>query len=154
MNEPIKRHESIQPLSRDHHHGLLLCWKIKTGFAKGVSTDRMKVYVDWFYEKHIKKHFEIEEEFVFPVLGNDHELIKQALDQHKTLMKLFTDNSDVTGSLKNIQTELEKHIRFQERVLFNEIQKVASEKQLKIIKEHHSDDKFVDNLSDQFWTNN
>ena len=137
MNEPIKRHESIQPLSRDHHHGLLLCWKIKTGFAKGVSTDRMKVYVDWFYEKHIKKHFEIEEEF-----------------QHKTLMKLFTDNSDVTGSLKNIQTELEKHIRFEERVLFNEIQKVASEKQLKIIKEHHSDDKFVDNLSDQFWTNN
>lgn len=151
MIEPIKRHESIQPLSRDHHHGLLLCWKIRTGFSEGVSPERIKLYVEWFYENHIKNHFDIEEKYVFTVLGNEHELIKQALSEHKILINLFTEKSDLEGSLRSIQTELEKHIRFEERILFNEIQNVASEEQLKIIKEHHSDHKFVDNLSDQFW---
>lgn len=154
MIEPIKRHVSIQPLSRDHHHGLLLCWKIRTGFSKGVSPERIKLYVEWFYENHIKKHFEIEEKFVFPVLGNDNEMIKQALIDHEVLKNLFTEKSDLEGSLKSIQTELEKHIRFEERILFNEIQNVASEEQLKIIKKFHSNKKFVDNLTDQFWLKN
>ena len=35
-NKPIKRHKAIQPLSREHHQGLLLCWKIGKGFEKGI----------------------------------------------------------------------------------------------------------------------
>ena len=33
---PIKRSEYLKPLSRDHHQGLLLCWKIRTGLKKGI----------------------------------------------------------------------------------------------------------------------
>src|SRR5690606_10923423 len=29
--KPIKRNKDLQPFSRDHHHSLLLCWKIRTG---------------------------------------------------------------------------------------------------------------------------
>jgi len=36
MTTPIKRHNSLQPLSRDHHDGLLLKWKINKGISKGV----------------------------------------------------------------------------------------------------------------------
>lgn len=151
MNQPIKRDLAIQPLSRDHHHGLLLCWKIRTGFEKGISAKRIKAYSNWFYEHHIKEHFEIEEKYVFPVLGNENDLVKNALEDHKLLKQLFTNSSDVENSLKKIQVELEKHIRFEERILFNKIQKAATSEQLKIIKENHSDDKFADNLSDQFW---
>jgi hypothetical protein len=46
--KPLKRAEYLKALSREHHHGLLLCWKIKTGFSKGVSISRMKLYLDWF----------------------------------------------------------------------------------------------------------
>ena len=151
MNKPIKRDPAIQPLSRDHHHGLLLCWKIRIGFSKGVSPERIKTYAEWFYKKHLTGHFEIEEKYVFPVLGNENELVKQALSEHMLLEKLFTDNTDAVGSLKKISTELEKHIRFEERALFNEIQNAASAEELDIIKKHHSDKKFIEELKDVFW---
>ncbi|MCK0189821.1 hemerythrin domain-containing protein [Arenibacter sp. F20364] len=149
--KPIKRHKAIQPLSRDHHQGLLLSWKIRTGFSKGVSTDRIKTYVDWFYKTHLMSHFKEEEEYLFPILGNDNELVKKAISQHKRLNRLFRSTTELEKSLNRIEEELEKHIRFEERVLFNEIQKVATEQQLLSILEHHADTKFLDNTTDKFW---
>jgi len=150
-DKPIQRNKYLKPLSREHHHGLLLCWKIKTGFSKGVATDRIKAYADWFYKFHLIPHFEAEEKYVFPILGNDNELIKQALEEHKLLSVLFSDTSDIKDSLKQIQTELEKHIRFEEKILFNEIQKAASPEQLKEFELHHTEEKFTENLNDEFW---
>jgi hemerythrin superfamily protein len=154
MSKPIKRDPAIQPLSRDHHHGLLLCWKIRKGFSKKILPERIKSYSDWFYKTHLIKHFEIEEKYVFSVLGTDNELVKQALNEHKLLEKLFTEReeSKIENSLIQISDELEKHIRFEERVLFNEIQNAASEEELKIIKKHHLDEKFCENQEDKFWT--
>lgn len=148
---PIKRHPSMQQLSREHHHGLVLCWKIRQGFAKGVSPERMKAYVDWFYKNHLASHFEMEEKHVFPVLGPDHKLIQKALDDHQLLTRLFNDPANPGEFLKQIEVELEKHIRFEERTLFDEIEKAATPAQLAIIKEVHREEKFVDNLSDPFW---
>jgi len=149
--KPIKRVEFLKTFSREHHHGLLLCWKIKTGFSKGVSVERMKIYLDWFFKYHLQPHFELEEKFLFPVLGNENSLIKQAIEEHKIICNLFCSTSEIEISLKKIQVELEKHIRFEERVLFNEIQKAASpENMLEIIK-LHSNEKFVENTTDVFW---
>lgn len=149
--KPIKRNESLKQLSRDHHYGLLLCWKIKTGFSKQVSYQRIKIYTDWFYEKHLFPHFETEEKYVFPVLGDKNKLIKKAIKEHRHISNLFHDQSNIESSLKQIQIVLEKHIRFEERILFNEIQNAASNEQLKNIQIFHSDEKFVDNLNDIFW---
>lgn len=149
--KPLKRHKSIQPLSRDHHHGLLLCWKIRTGFSKGVSPERIKRYTDWFFEQHIRPHFEIEETHLFPILGDQHELVKRALSEHQNLIGLFSDTEDISKSLSRIEEELEQHIRFEERILFGEIQKNATENQLKVISEVHTDQKFLENTQDVFW---
>lgn len=153
MSKPIKRDPSIQPLSRDHHLGLLLCWKIRKGFSKKVSPERIKAYADWFFETHLKKHFEIEEKFVFTILGIKSELIKQALKEHRLLEKLFLekDKSKIENSLTEISGELEKHIRFEERILFNDIQSLASAEDLENIREHHTDEKFCENTEDEFW---
>ena len=77
MNAPIKRHESLKSLSHDHHHGLLLCWKIRTGFKKQIEINRIKFYTDWFFRNHLSPHFDLEEKYVFPVLGQEHELVKK-----------------------------------------------------------------------------
>ncbi|MCY7360738.1 MAG: hemerythrin domain-containing protein [Ignavibacteria bacterium] len=151
MEKPLKRIEELKPFSRDHHHTLLLCWKIKTGLKKGISSNRIKAYTDWFYKEHIIRHFEKEEKYLYPVLGSEHELIQQATEEHKLLTKLFTDEANIDESLKLIPVELEKHIRFEERTLFNEIQKGASADQLEKFQQIHSDEKFIDNLSDEFW---
>jgi hypothetical protein len=150
--KPIKRNKDLQPLSRDHHHSLLLSWKIRTGFSKNIAVERIKRYTDWFFEHHIRTHFELEEKYLFPILGNSNELVKKAVEEHRRLAGLFNDIDDISKSLSLIESELEKHIRFEERILFNEIQKVATEEQLEIISKTHSDEKFRDNTDDEFWT--
>lgn len=152
--KPIKRHKSIQPLSRDHHHSLLLCWKIRTGFSKDVPAERIKRYTDWFFGHHIEPHFELEEKHLFPILGENNPLVKKAISEHRRLKRLFKDNEDASKSLSLIEEELEQHIRFEERVLFNEIQKIATEKQLRTILKLHTDEKFIDNTDDPFWDEN
>lgn len=149
--KPIKRNKNLQPLSRDHHHSLLLCWKIRTGFSKGVAVERIKRYANCFFEHHIRPHFEMEEKHLFPVLGNSNELVKKAIADHRRLGRLFNDTDDIPKSLSLIEEELEKHIRFEERVLFNEIQKAASEEDLKTISKLYTDEKFRDNTDDEFW---
>jgi len=148
---PIKRDKALQGVSREHHHGLLLCWKIRRGFSKGIKTNRIKSYADWFYNTHLISHFEIEEKHIFPILGSDNELVKKAISQHKKLVRLFNDTDDISKSLSLLEEELEQHIWFEERVLFNEIQKVATEEQLAIISKLHTNEKFNDNTDDPFW---
>ena len=151
MNKPIKRHIAIQPLSRDHHHGLLLCWKIRTGFSKGIAPERIKKYVDWFYETYAEPHFKAEETHIFPILGNDHKLIKKAMSEHRLLRKLFKEQNDPEKSLSLLEENLDNHIRFEERILFNEIQDTASPEQLETIQQLELDHQFVENTEDEFW---
>ncbi len=148
---PIKRNKALMQVSRDHHHGLLLCWKIRTGFSKGVEVGRIKRYADWFFETHLVPHFDLEEKYIFPILGDKDELVKRALTEHRRLIRLFNDDREIEKSLSLIEEELEQHIRFEERVLFNEIQKVATQAQLKIISELHNKGNVQDNTSDEFW---
>jgi hypothetical protein len=151
---PIKREEFLKPLSRDHHHGLLLCWKIRTGFRKQVEISRIKSYSDWFYKNHLLPHFYLEEKYVFSILGDDHTLVKRALSEHRKLRRLFEDSDNVSKNLGKIEENLEAHIRFEERVLFNEIQNSASPKELEEMVLKHSatsDTCAVDEWKDEFW---
>lgn len=149
--KPLKRVKELQQLSREHHHGLLLCWKIRTGFSRNVKPERIKKYTDWFYTKYLLPHFELEEEYVFPVLPSNNEFVKKALAEHRRLRRLFNQRISIEKNLGLIEEELEAHIRFEERVLFPEVQKVASREQLAKIAEIHHEDEFVENEKDVFW---
>ena len=115
MENPIKRHKALQSLSRDHHHGLLLSWKIRQGFKKGIDAERMTAYARWFWETHLLRHFELEEKQIFPVLGNDNPMVKRALTEHRRITRRFTSNhSNKERTLSLIEEELDNHIRFEE----------------------------------------
>jgi hypothetical protein len=150
-NNPIKRHTALQPLSREHHFALKLCWKIRTGLEKNIDITRIRNYVVWFHENHLLPHFKIEEEYIFPVLGNHHHLVKRALLEHREIERFVLSETELYQSLKSLEKILESHIRFEERILFNEIQSVATAEQLQQIQSFHSDTKFTDNLTDVFW---
>ncbi len=153
MNKkPLKRHKSLQPLSREHHHNLLLSWKIRTGINKDVLVTRIRTYADWFYTNHIVPHFDIEERYVFPILGKDHELVKRALLEHRRIKRLFTEAPNNAITLNKIEEEIEAHVRFEERILFPEIQRVSTEDEMAAIEKiHNPEHKFIDNLDDEFW---
>ena len=152
MKKPIKRHEALKPLSRDHHHGLLLCWKIRQGIKFEVEPQRMKDYTDWFKNKYLYPHFEAEEEFVFPVLGGENQHVKKALAEHRRLRRLFDDEEEHIKTLSLIEEELDGHIRFEERVLFNEVQQIASPAEFEEIeRKHHAIPFSDDDWEDHFW---
>lgn len=148
----MKRHAALQPLSREHHHGLLLGWKIRSGLSNGVAVERIKAYTDWFSENHLLPHFEVEERHVFPILGDKgHPMVKRALREHRRLKRLFTANDDLAKNLNLIEKELTAHIRYEERVLFTELQTVATPEQLSEIERLHHGQPFVEEWTDRFW---
>ena len=151
MNKPIKRHLTLQPLSREHHQGLLLCFKIRKGISSGVEISRIKDYVNWFYTNHLMPHFELEENHIFPILGKDHELIKQAISEHRNLQSLVADSIANYEGLETFAAALDNHIRFEERILFNEIEKSATTEQFKKIEEIHHEEVFCEKSDDEFW---
>ena len=150
-NKPIKRHEALKPFSRQHHFGLLFSWKIRKGFAKNIAIDQMQAYADWFFEIEIKPHFRAEEKHIFPILGNENEMVKRALKEHRRIKRLFNDTEDSKKSLSLLEEELQAHIRFEERTLFNEIQKVATPTQLETIERLHLEGTSKSEYSDPFW---
>lgn len=151
--KPIKRHQALQPLSRQHHFGLLFSWKIRKGFGKNVSPERMMRFAQWFFVQEIEPHFNDEEKYLFPILEPDNELIERALKEHRRIKRLFQDTENPEKSLHKLEEELDAHIRFEERVLFNEIQKIATPEQLARIEEIHEELETPAEYEDPFWEN-
>ncbi len=149
--KPIKRHKALQPLSRQHHFGLLFSWKLRKGFSKNIEIERLSEYAKWFFQQEIKPHFSDEEKYVFPILEKENELVERALNEHRHIEHLFHDTKNPEKSLSALEEELQAHIRFEERVLFNEIQKVATEAQLEKIEEIHRHLEKTPDYHDPFW---
>jgi len=149
--KPIKRHKALQPLSRQHHFGLLFSWKLRKGFSKNIELQRLSEYAKWFYKNEIKPHFSDEEKYVFPILEEGNELVERALKDHRRIKRLFNDTKHPAKSLNRLEEELEAHIRFEERILFNEIQKVATEEQFEKIEEIHRHLEKTSEYHDPFW---
>lgn len=153
---PIKRHETLTELSRDHHHGLMLSWKIRKGQGLKIDAERIRAYCTFFYKNYLFAHFIEEEKLLFPVLHTNHPMVKKALQQHRRLERLFLEEKDSNKAITLIEEELEQHIRFEERVLFNEIQNAMSDAKLYALSEKlkHGNVVSPDALvwRDEFWS--
>jgi iron-sulfur cluster repair protein YtfE (RIC family) len=134
---PVKRLPELQGISREHHDGLLLCWKIRAGTAKGVAPARIRRYCRRFLRERLKPHYTIEEAVLFPVLGMGHPGVRKAMAEHRRLQRLINGRTDATLAISMIEEELEAHIRFEERQLFNIIQEAATPEQLEEIDKAH-----------------
>jgi iron-sulfur cluster repair protein YtfE (RIC family) len=127
--KPIKRAEELISLSRDHHQALLLCWKIKAGLSKNVALSRIYSYVEWFFESHLLPHFRLEEDYVFPLVNSSNREL--ALEQHQQLKDILQSSIKDEQTLIRFHELLNEHIRFEERILFNEVQDSGGLKRLK-----------------------
>lgn len=137
--------------SEEYNQSILLCWKIRIGFRKLIEIERIKAYSNWFYTNNLLPHFDIEEKFVFPILGKQHDLVKLSLSKHRRLKKLFDDEVNIQKSLSLIEEELETHVRFEKRKLLIEVQKVASPIELKLITKMFLELPIVEIWADEFW---
>lgn len=157
MGQPIKRSESLMPLSREHHLGLLFCWKIRQGIKFEVPKDRIARYVLFFFDKFLKDHFTEEEQQVF-IYATD-ELAAKAVAEHSNIkslvQKIGSDKAAKAYSdLLALADMVDDHIRFEERVLFPDIEKRVSEQELAMIGSHLSAEVLTDDYPDAFWIKN
>lgn len=149
----MKRDINIQPLSREHHHSLLFCWKIRQGVSKNIDTARINKYVHYFWATHLYPHFVKEEKFLFNLFKD--ELITNAINQHceiklciNTLSNLEKPHSVLYLELAGL---LDAHIRFEERVLFPHLEKIVNPSKLTIIGVELEKEALKENFEDAFW---
>lgn len=152
---PVNRLPELQGISREHHDGLLLCWKIRTGTAKGVDPARIRRYCRRFLKERLRPHFAIEEEVLFPVLGMGHPGVRKAMAEHRRLQRLINGRTDPMVAISLVEEKLEAHIRFEERQLFNQIQEAATQEELAEIQRAHAGLHILENKGgkpeDVFW---
>ncbi len=141
----MRRHPSLIPLSRFHRSALFVAQMCKEDgpVFKGypsVPEEKVTYAVD-FYLHDLDKHFQVEEKVVFPILaGIDPELderIAEALMHHNELRSMFetlkhAQPDELNSLLDKTGRLLEKHVRMEERQLFQRAQEVALEQLLKI----------------------
>ena len=142
----MKRHSAFTPLSRDHHRTLILAQSIKKGAPafRGMATtvEGKREETIYHFEKHLKNHFRKEEKvfadcrIASPQID---ELISEIIEEHRQVEELIHDLSkkdpskkeekEIINTLDTLGFLLEKHIRKEERVLFELLQeKLSAEK--------------------------
>ncbi|MFN3695704.1 MAG: hemerythrin domain-containing protein [Ignavibacterium sp.] len=141
----MKRHKSIVILSRDHQKGLMLAQLLKKNAPayKGLPSDiegKMKYAIETF-RSDLNIHFEDEEKILFPVAaGKSNEcdqLINELIDEHKFFYEkipALVNSTELLDEMDLIGCKLEEHIRKEERILFNLIQEILTEDELKSVK--------------------
>ena len=154
-NNPIKRDKALISFSKDHHFGLLLVWKIRQGLKKCVDANRISNYVLYFFNEDLSLHFKDEEQNLFNQLPADDLLRKKAEKEHQsiyTIIDNIKNNKNDETILNRLADELETHIRFEERELFNHLQEHANPGWIKCIDRVSNDSRTIDdNWQDQFW---
>jgi hypothetical protein len=152
----MKRDKNLQSLSRDHHHGLLLSWKIRQGLKYLASGDLIAEYIHYFAETALLPHFAEEEQYILPYLESEDPLKLRTLEEHRTILSLIEhldSQIDQSAAFLKVAQLLEEHIRFEERELFPYLQEVLKPGELDqiglAIDAQHSP--FIESFHTEFW---
>ncbi|HET8674479.1 MAG TPA: hemerythrin domain-containing protein [Blastocatellia bacterium] len=133
----FRRHESLIPLSREHHYGLMLCLRIHRGLPQhGHDEAWLRAKADQaarFFASDLAPHFKAEEEALFPAMRDFRgasELLSELLSEHRELERLAgrlggTDPAELHEALVRFADLLEGHIRKEEREAFPLYEKQA-----------------------------
>ncbi|AKQ46145.1 hypothetical protein TH63_11705 [Rufibacter radiotolerans] len=157
--KPQKRDKSLVPLSREHHFGLLFCWKIKAGLKNKTDLLILQAYVKFFWENILKPHCQEEEWLVDRFLLPTDTLRERIEEEHRLLqwmIDLICDGKRHTSDqFQTLQKDLTAHIRWEERELFPYLQSVVAPEELELagqlMAHHHKGQPVADDFTPAFW---
>ena len=133
----MKRHESLVPLSRDHHFGLIMAQQLILGRATNPRADwpteraQQVPRLLAFFESDLRAHFDIEEAHVFPAARRD------LADGGRQVQALLADHDAMRAMIRGFEADpvseldqrlpafghvLKAHIHKEERQLFEQMQ--------------------------------
>ena len=137
-----RRHDTLVPLTHDHHHTLAQARRLHDGAMTADMTERRNVANDFinFYFGRAVRHFHEEEELFFAPLIDEpdaRDLVLRAVSDHLRLHALvrmvkgqLTDGEVDGVLLGRISTLLTEHVRYEEKELFPLVERLIPEQQL------------------------
>jgi hemerythrin-like domain-containing protein len=137
-----RRHDSLVPLSHDHHHALAQARRLTEAASMSDDSERRRATDDFinFYLGSLVRHFREEEELFFaPIV--DHEdaqaMIARALTEHlrvharvRGLKRDLVAGVVEPAQLIELSRLLTAHVRFEERDLLPLVEQLLTEEEL------------------------
>ncbi len=133
----MKRHASLVPLSRDHHHGLVMAERLILGRSTNPNADWPEERVAQvtrliaFFQSDLSPHFEAEEAHVFPPAA------REMANGAREAAALVADHEAMRAMIRGFEADgvsrlddrlpafgllLRAHIRREEQELFQQMQ--------------------------------
>jgi hemerythrin-like domain-containing protein len=127
----MKRHPALVPLSRDHHHALVLARRLKQATGEGASDAARAFLAQW--EEEEREHFRVEEEILLPAYAAygdlDQPAVVRALLDHVLIRRDAGRLGDAPSLevLHELGARLAAHVELEERELFPLIERALPE---------------------------
>lgn len=151
----MKRNEHIILLSRDHHFGLLFCWKLRQGIRLKINNARIRKYIEYYWETLLRRHFYEEETLLFTI--REDEFCQKAIGQHREIEQKINQlaaGNPETSLFLLLADLVDRHIRYEERIVFPHLERTLSAEQLSNIgtalQQLHTGTP-ADDFQDAFW---
>jgi hemerythrin-like domain-containing protein len=125
----MKRSAALAPLSRDHHHALVVAARLRRATPE-TAADATDAFLE-YWERDGRQHFREEEEILLPAYAEHasphRALVARVLVEHVQIRALAntlhrSDELELS-SLQELGVQLADHVRLEERELFPIIEK-------------------------------
>lgn len=131
----MKRHPCLVPLSDDHHRALVLARRLLRCGSAPEELDSLESESRRAFEAELEPHFQVEERWLVPALdrAGATRLTERLRSDHDRIRRLVGDawTRDAAQALGAL---LERHVRFEERVLFPEAERLLSQAELEAVR--------------------
>lgn len=134
QHPPIRRAEALAPFSRDHYAGLVQARRLQKAAGSDAPADRRRAIAEFIdaWDREIAEHFRDEERLLPDHLDpadrdrllEEHRRLGAEAEQARQLRR--TTDPDA-AALDRLGRDLEQHIRWEERELFERIQQRLGE---------------------------
>jgi hemerythrin-like domain-containing protein len=137
------RDPALIPLSHQHQHALALCLLTERALAAAptadILRDQARTIVNHF-DGEMRRHFDAEEEALFPALqsfSETRDLTVELIAEHRRMAVLVDAmrHEVVPPLMLDFSALLRQHVHKEERVLFEQAQRLLSREQLDFIAE-------------------
>ena len=143
----MKRHQSLYPLSHEHHHALVHARDLDSAGASGDRANIQEVAARFigFWKSDLQMRIAREEQIVLPLLANhmgaEAAEIRETLEQHSAILRLIDELNEKLARretieanlLINIAESLRRHIRYEESELFPAVEAAVPEVELRLM---------------------
>lgn len=155
----MKREEQLQPLSHQHHNGLMAALLLKKGVGKQAELTVMGDFILSVWNGELRNHFIKEEVYLhphvlqIPSLMEKYEQMKTEHHEIRHVVDAVRSGNSDKELIIQFHTLLENHIRFEERDLFPYIEQHIQPEQLNELGRnlHQLESKACSDYPVKFW---